>query len=121
MQLFFYYIQFFNFYRDVSKPNSYNIARANKTTIEGPYDVLAWLMTRSFGISLVYPGSMSLMKMMIERALLEGRTKLVMENNGERSKVVTGDGNQIDTMFVDMRHKWVLWILLILSINFFLI
>ena len=48
---------------------------------------------------------MSLMKMMIERALLEGRTKLVMENNGERSKVVTGDGNQIDTMFVDMRHK----------------
>ena len=65
-------------------------------------------MTRSFGISLVYPGSMSLMKMMIERALLDGRTKLVMENNGERSKVVTGDGNQIDTMFVDMRHKWVL-------------
>lgn len=93
------------FYRDVSKPNSYLTARANKTNIEGPYDVLAWLMTHSFGISLVYPGSMSLMKMMIERALLEGRTKLVMENNGERSKVVTGDGNQIDTMFVDMRHK----------------
>ena len=54
---------------------------------------------------MVYPGSMSLMRMMLERPLLEGRTKLVLEHGGERSKVVTGDGNEIDTMFVDMRQQ----------------
>jgi hypothetical protein len=31
----------------------------------------------SFGISLVYPGSMGLMGMLVERTLLEGRTKLM--------------------------------------------
>ena len=69
-------------------------------------DCLAWLMTHSFGISLVYPGSMSLMKMVLERPLLDGRTKLVMDHMGERSKVVTWDNNEIDTMFVDMRKKY---------------
>ena len=64
-------------------------------------------MVRSFGISLVYPGSMALMRMMLERPLLEGRTKLVMDNGGDRAKVVTGDGNEIDTMFVDMRSRFV--------------
>jgi len=90
---------------DVSKPNSYIASRSNRSNIEGPNDILAWLMAHSFGISLVYPGSMSLMKMMLERPLLEGRTKLVQDFNGERSKVVTGDGNEIDTMFVDLRNS----------------
>lgn len=90
---------------DVSKPTIYNTNRLNSTKIEGPYDILAWLMTHSFGISLVYPGSMSLMKMMLERPLLEGRSKLVQEHDGERFKVVAGDGNHIDTMFVDRRKK----------------
>jgi len=90
---------------DVSKPSTYKSSRSNKTNIEGPYDGLAWLMANSFGISLVYPGSMSLMKMMLERPLLEGRTKLVQDFNGERSKIVTGDGNEIDTMFVDLRNS----------------
>ena len=89
---------------DVCKPSIYNTNRLNNTRIEGLYDILAWCMTHSFGISLVYPGSMSLMKMMLERPLLEGRSKL-LEQGGERSKVVSGDGNHIDTMFVDMRKK----------------
>ena len=66
------------------------------------------MMTRSFGISLVYPGSMALMRMMLERPLLDGRTKLVMDHGGDRAKVVTGDGNEIDTMFVDMRDRSVM-------------
>jgi len=90
---------------DTSKPDSYMDGSKSGTRIESPYDILAWLMVRSFGISLVYPGSMALMRMMLERPLLEGRTKLVMENGGDRAKVVTGDGNEIDTMFVDMRNS----------------
>ena len=91
--------------RDTSKPLSYITKNESKTKIKSPYDILAWLLTHSVGISLVYPGSMSLMRMMLERPLLEGRTKLVLEHGGERCKVVTGDGNEIDTMFVDMRQQ----------------
>ena len=53
----------------------------------------------------MYPGSMSLMKMLIEKPLTEGRTKLLLEQGGERFKVGTMDGNMIDTMFVDHRTK----------------
>ena len=95
------------FFSDTSKPDSYMAGSKSGTRIESPYDILAWLMVRSFGISLVYPGSMALMRMMLERPLLEGRTKLVVENGGDRAKVVTGDGNEIDTMFVDMRNRFV--------------
>ena len=73
--------------------------------IEGPGDILPWLLTHSFGISLVYPGSMGLMQTFVERPLLEGRTKLVMEHAGQRNKVITADSNQIDTMFVDRRNR----------------
>merc|ERR1719334_2579306 len=62
-------------------------------------------MTHSFGISLVYPGSMAFMRMLIEKPLMEGRTKLFLEHGGERFKVATQDGNKIDTMFVDQRSK----------------
>ena len=93
------------FFRDVSKPKNYQVSIQNKTRVESPYDALAWLLAHSFGISLVYPGSMSLMKMMIERVLLDGRTKLVQEHDGQRSKIITGDRNEIDTMFVDMRNR----------------
>ena len=48
---------------------------------------------------------MDLMKMMLEKPLMDGRTKLVMDHLGERSKVVTWDRNEIDTMFVDRRGK----------------
>ena len=89
--------------RDGSKPN---LQPGNTiSSIEGPMDCLAWLMTHSFGISLVYPGSMALFKMMLEKPLMDGRTKLVMDHLGERSKVVTWDRNEIDTMFVDRRAK----------------
>ena len=94
-------------FSDTSKPDSYITGSKSGTRIEGPYDILAWLMVHSFGISLVYPGSMALMRMMLERPLLEGRTKLEIENGGDRAKVVTGDGNEIDTMFVDMRSRLV--------------
>jgi len=68
-------------------------------------DLVSWLMTYSFGLSLVYPGSLSLMQMLIERQLLEGRTALLRDYKAARSKVVTMEGNSIDTIFVDRRNK----------------
>ena len=69
-----------------------------------PMDGLAWLLTHSFGISLVYPGSMALMGMAVERPLVEGRARLLQEG-GARHKVLTRDGNEIDTMFVQQRSR----------------
>lgn len=37
--------------------------------------------------------------------LLQGRTKLVEREEGERFKLKTRDGNEIDSMFVDRRKK----------------
>jgi len=68
-------------------------------------NLVSWLLTHSFGLSLVYPGSMSIMQMMLERSLLEGRTSLVLEYGGVRNKVVTEEGNQIDTMLVDRKKQ----------------
>lgn len=36
--------------------------------------------------------------------LLKGRVELIKEG-GERFKLVTCDGNEIDTMFIDQRKK----------------
>ena len=57
------------------------------------------------GMSLVYPGSMSVMGLLLETPLLEGRTKLFLEYNGTRNKIRTRDNNDIDTMFVNQASK----------------
>jgi len=90
---------------DPSKPLVYLPSNQTSNWTMWPMDWLAWLLTHSFGISLVYPGSMGIMKYLVERPLIEGRTKLVLEHGGERFKVETRDGNLIDTMFVDQRSK----------------
>jgi len=88
---------------DSSKPLSSPSSLENTPTWH-PLDCLAWLLTHSFGISLVYPGSMGLMGMLVERPLLEGRSKLSQEG-GQRFKVVARNGNEIDTMFVQQRTR----------------
>ena len=40
---------------------------------------------------------------------MSGREKLIKENKGLRSKIVTRDGNHIDTMFVDRRKRCVIY------------
>lgn len=37
--------------------------------------------------------------------LVEGRSKLVEENNGQRFKLQTSHGNYVDSMFIDNRKK----------------
>jgi pimeloyl-ACP methyl ester carboxylesterase len=53
---------------------------------------------------MIYPGSIGLIQKYLHQMLVQGRAKLVIENNGTRSKVQTLDGNEIDTMFVDNRN-----------------
>ena len=70
------------------------------------FDVYSLLLLwPSAGISLVYPGSMGVMRMMLDQHLLEGRTKLILEYGGERFKLRTRDKNDIDTMYVNQATK----------------
>ena len=61
-------------------------------------------MLHSFGIKLVYPGSIQLLQASISAPLQDGRAQLV-SRGGKRYKVVASDGNQIDTMVFDRRSS----------------
>uniref|UniRef100_H2YBH6 Phosphatidylserine Lipase ABHD16 N-terminal domain-containing protein n=1 Tax=Ciona savignyi TaxID=51511 RepID=H2YBH6_CIOSA len=70
-----------------------------------PEEILAYVISHTFGISLTYPGSMKLLQAAYGSALQDNRAKLVEQSGGIRSKLIARDGNSIDTMFVDKREK----------------
>ncbi|XP_046996590.1 phosphatidylserine lipase ABHD16A [Schistocerca americana] len=70
-----------------------------------PCHILTYIIAHTFGVKLMYPGSMKMMQYMLFPMLLQGRTKLITEHNGQRYKLKSRDGNEIDTMFVDNRNK----------------
>ena len=61
-------------------------------------------MVHSFGIKLVYPGSIGFMKSALADPLQSGREKWTLEKTGVRYKLETTDGNHIDAMFFDRRN-----------------
>ncbi|XP_075990822.1 phosphatidylserine lipase ABHD16A [Anticarsia gemmatalis] len=65
--------------------------------------ILGFIATHTFGLRLVYPGSMALIQNMLWMPLFQGRTVLVEVYDGLRTKLQACDGNTIDTMFVDRR------------------
>jgi len=78
----------------------------DKTNI---YDVLSWpsqmiqyFLMHGLGRPMAYPGSVKLLQLAMGPAILDGRTSLI-EKNGLRAKLVSEDGNEIDTMFIDRR------------------
>ena len=69
---------------------------------EGPKHLASWIMLHSFGIKLIYPGSIQLLQASISAPLQDGRAQMV-GRGGKRFKVVASDANSIDTMFFDRR------------------
>jgi len=65
----------------------------------------AWLMLHSFGIKLIYPGSIQLLQASISGTLQDGRAQLVIDKGGKRYKVIASDGNTIDLMAFDKRSS----------------
>lgn len=90
---------------DGSKPRLFLQSGTKRGLSSWPMDVMAYLMTHSFGISLVYPGSMGLMRLLVEGPLLEGRSKLLLEYGGQRLKIRTRDKNDIDAMYISQANK----------------
>ncbi|XP_045462824.1 phosphatidylserine lipase ABHD16A isoform X1 [Harmonia axyridis] len=68
-----------------------------------PFRVAAAVAIHTFGIRLIYPGSLGILKMVLDKNLIQGRTRYVEYFRGERFKIRTYDGNDLDTMFVDKR------------------
>lgn len=64
---------------------------------------LAFIAVHTFGLRLIYPGCLDLIRLLMWEPLQQGRTQLVEGFNGKRAKICTADGNTIDTMFVDNR------------------
>lgn len=69
-----------------------------------PCSVAAFVAIHTFGLKMIYPGSISLIQKYLHQMLVQGRAKLVLENKGIRNKVQAIDGNEIDTMFIDNRQ-----------------
>ncbi|ELT91949.1 hypothetical protein CAPTEDRAFT_165072 [Capitella teleta] len=78
------------------------------TEIQGlsalPCQILGYLAVHTFGRRLMYPGATALINAVVGPALIQGRAKLVEEKDGIRAKVLTQEGNQIDTMVIDRRN-----------------
>lgn len=70
-----------------------------------PCQIIGYIAIHSFGIRLVYPGSLSLLQTILAQGLLQGRSKLIEVNRGVRYKLRTRDENDIDAMFVNRRHS----------------
>uniref|UniRef100_A0A1L8D930 Putative conserved plasma membrane protein n=1 Tax=Nyssomyia neivai TaxID=330878 RepID=A0A1L8D930_9DIPT len=69
-----------------------------------PLEVIAYIAVHTFGLKMIYPGSIKIMQSYFQPMLIQGRTKL-HEDGGERFKLLTKDKNEIDTFFVDNRGK----------------
>jgi hypothetical protein len=51
----------------------------------------------------MFPGSLQILRHIMNRSLLDGRTNLIVSYCAKRYILQTADGNKIDTIFVDRR------------------
>lgn len=68
-----------------------------------PCEIAAYIAIHTFGIRMIYPGSMKLIQSFLHSVLVQGRAKLVEEESAKRYKLRTVDNNDVDTIFVDNR------------------
>lgn len=82
-----------------------NITSRSNVNWVSPCSIIAFLAIHSFGLKMIYPGSIGLIQKYLHQMLVQGRAKLAIEQRGTRNKIETIDGNCIDTMFVDNRSS----------------
>lgn len=91
--------------RTGSKGKKFLLHQPQNSVWQYPLTTMSWLMVHTFGIKLVYPGSIGFMKTALADPLQSGREKWILEKKGVRYKLETTDGNHIDTMFFDRRNS----------------
>lgn len=70
-----------------------------------PCEIAAYVAIHTFGIRMLFPGSIRLLQSFLHPILVQGRAKLVEEESAIRYKLKTIDGNDIDTIFIDNRSN----------------
>lgn len=68
-----------------------------------PCEIAAYIAIHTFGIRMLYPGSIRLLQSFLHPVLVQGRAKLVEEEHAKRYKLKTIDGNAVDAIFIDHR------------------
>lgn len=68
-----------------------------------PCEIAAYIAIHTFGIRMMYPGSIRLLQSFLHPILVQGRAKLIEEESATRYKLKTVDGNDIDTILIDQR------------------
>ncbi|EFN89228.1 Protein BAT5 [Harpegnathos saltator] len=69
-----------------------------------PCKLFSYVVAHTLAITMMYPGSLSIINWALGATLLKGRMDLIKQG-GERFKLVTSNKNQIDAIFVDRRNK----------------
>lgn len=75
----------------------------DRLPIKFPLEILLSIIMKTIGRRLIYPGSSGLLQLLMQPAMMEGRSKLVQDYSGVRCRLESFDGNTIDTMFIDKR------------------
>ncbi|XP_061216346.1 phosphatidylserine lipase ABHD16A isoform X3 [Neopsephotus bourkii] len=70
-----------------------------------PCRLASLLLAHTLGRRMLFPGSVRLLQKALLPSLLQGQARLVEECGGQRAKLLACDGNEIDTMFIDRRHR----------------
>lgn len=86
-----------------SKKHSVVITSRGSVNWISPCSIAAFVAIHTFGLKMIYPGSIKLIQKYLHPMLVQGRAKMVLENSATRNKVETVEGNFIDTIFVDNR------------------
>ncbi|XP_076342923.1 phosphatidylserine lipase ABHD16A [Tachypleus tridentatus] len=95
---------------DNGKPPVYVEKTSSRTSIfmtlgAIPCEILSYIAIHTFGRRLIYPGTVKLLQAAVGPMLIQGRAKLIEQHGAERFKLITRDGNAIDSVFVDRRSK----------------
>ncbi|XP_057333480.1 phosphatidylserine lipase ABHD16A [Microplitis mediator] len=89
----------------LQKNSSRSSRRGGKDLIIAvPCKIVSYIVANTVAVKLMYPGSMTVINLAMRTTMLQGRMDL-LDAGGKRSKLRTINKNDIDTMFIDRRHK----------------
>lgn len=90
-----------------NKSKKHSVVTTSRGSVNwiSPCSIAAFVAIHTFGLKMIYPGSIKLIQKYLHPMLVQGRAKLVLENSAIRNKLETVEGNQIDTIFVDNRSS----------------
>ncbi|XP_015784873.1 protein ABHD16A-like [Tetranychus urticae] len=93
---------------DPKKPPKPLISEPEETSffhylLQLPQEIVTSIYMKTMGIKLIYPGSTMMNNLLMSQKIRDKRLRLIKDYSGRRCKLLTNDGNLIDSMFIDQR------------------